>query len=169
MRANPLNTILDYFNELDWEHRFYPEEDSVDATYVGANGTWQCRVVWDSQAEICTFYSFLPLTVPMEKRYALMELVTRLNVGQRYGDFELDLNTGHMALKTYLLCRERALDSAIINDAVGGNLALMDDHLHLLMKMIYTALSPMEAFEEAMQDEDSRFGPQDEEEDSDPE
>ncbi len=158
MRANPLNTILDYFKNLDWEHRFYPEEESIDATYAGAAGTWQCRVIWDSQAEICSFYSFLPLTVPMERRFAMMELITRLNVGQRYGDFEFDLNTGHLALKTYILCREQALDGAVINDAIGGNLALMDDHLHLLNKMIYTDLPPMEAYEEAMRDEDSRFG-----------
>ncbi len=161
MRANPMETILEYFNELDWDHRFYPEDGSVDATYNGSNGTWQCRAVWDGQAEIFTFYSFLPITIPIEKRYVLMELVTRLNLGQRYGDFELDLNTGSLALKTYLLCREHTLDRGQINDAIGGNLALLDDHLHLLIKMVYTDLSPLEAYEEAMLDEEHRFGSED--------
>ncbi len=157
MRPNPIDTILDFFNELDWDHRFYPEDSSVDASYGGENGTWQCRAVWDAQAEIFCFYSFLPTSVPLERRYAMMELITRLNQGQRYGDFELDLNTGSMALRTYLLCREQQLEQAALNDAVSGNLALMDDHLHVLMKLIFSGLSPLEAWEEALRDENARF------------
>ena len=112
MKANPIETILDYFAELDWDHRFYPEDGSVDASYAGDSGTWQCRAVWDSQAEIFCFYSFLPTTVPLERRYAMMELITRLNLGQRYGDFELDMGSGSLALRTYLLCRELELKPA---------------------------------------------------------
>lgn len=162
MRPNPIDTILEYFNELDWDHRFYPDDSSVDASYSGENGSWQCRAIWDSQAEIFCFYSFLPTTVPMERRWTMMELATRLNLGQRYGDFELDLNTGSLALRTYLLCREASLESRAINDAVSGNLALMDDHLHLLMKVIYSDITPLEAWEEAVKDENERFGPPDE-------
>jgi hypothetical protein len=101
----------------------------------------------------------------------MMELITRLNLGQRYGDFELDLATGSLALRTYLLCREHGLDSQAINDAVSGNLALMDDHLHILMKLIYSDISPMEAWEEAVQEENARFGPdgEDDAEDEDEE
>ena len=158
MKANPIETILDYFSELDWDHRFYPEDSSVDASYAGDSGTWQCRAVWDAQAEIFCFYSFLPTTVPMERRYAMMELITRLNLGQRYGDFELDLSNGSLALRTYLLCRELELEPQMLSDAVMGNLALMDDHLHLLMKMIYSQMTPLEAWEEAIRDEEARFG-----------
>ncbi|MDP2359899.1 MAG: YbjN domain-containing protein [bacterium] len=171
MRPNPINTILEYFSELDWDHRFYPEDSSVDASYTGENGSWQCRAVWDQQAEIFCFYSFLPTSVPAERRWGMMELITRLNLGQRYGDFELDLATGSLALRTYLLCREHGLDSQAINDAVSGNLALMDDHLHILMKLIYSDISPMEAWEEAVQEENARFGPdgEDDAEDEDEE
>ncbi len=158
MKANPIETILDYFAELDWDHRFYPEDGSVDASYAGDSGTWQCRAVWDSQAEIFCFYSFLPTTVPLERRYAMMELITRLNLGQRYGDFELDMGSGSLALRTYLLCRELELNPPMLSDAVMGNLALMDDHLHLLMKMIYSQMTPLEAWEEAINDEEARFG-----------
>jgi hypothetical protein len=150
MRANPLDTIIDFFVRLDWDHRFYPEDSSVDASYSGEHGTWQCRTIWDAQAEIFCFYSFLPTSVPLERRYAVMELITRLNLGQRYGDFELDLNTGSMALRTYLLCKEQSLETHAINDAISGNLALMDDHLHILMKIIYSDISPMEAWEETV-------------------
>lgn len=162
MRPNPIDTILDYFSELDWDHRFYPEDSSVDASYTGEHGSWQCRAIWDQQAEIFCFYSFLPTMVPMERRWTMMELITRLNLGQRYGDFELDLNTGSLALRGYLLCREQNLESAAINDAVSGNLALMDDHLHLLMKVIYSDISPMEAWEEAVREENARFGGEEE-------
>jgi hypothetical protein len=158
MRPNPMDTILEYFTELDWDHRFYPDDSSVDASYTGENGSWQCRAVWDQQAEIFCFYSFLPTSVPAERRWHVMELVTRLNLGQRYGDFELDLAAGSLALRTYLLCREQGLDAKVINDAVSGNLALLDDHLHIIMKLIYSDMSPMEAWEEAVREENERFG-----------
>jgi hypothetical protein len=153
MRANPINTILDYFTEQDWDHRFYPEDGSVDASYTGEHGTWQCRAIWDMQAEIFCFYSFLPTVVPIERRWAMMELITRLNMGQRYGDFELDLNTGSLALRTYILCHELHLENNTINDAISGNLALMDDHLYLMMKMVFSDITPLDAWEEVSREE----------------
>ena len=156
MRANPINTILDYFTDLNWNHHFYPEDESVDASYTAEHGVWQCRAMWDLQAEIFCFYSFLPTSVPMERRWSMMELITRLNMGQRYGDFELDLNTGSLALRTYLLCREQTLEQKAINDCISGNLALMDDHILLLMKMTFSDISPLEAWEEVSQAESAK-------------
>lgn len=77
----------------------HEDEGWVSTTAFGTNGSW--LVVGQAYAAppAAAVYGVLPARVPVERRPAVAELLTRINYGLILGNFELDLDDGEVRFK----------------------------------------------------------------------
>lgn len=78
------------------------------------------------------------------KRQAIAEFLTRANSGMIVGNFELDADR-EIRYKTSVDVKGARLSSALIEQIVYANVAMMDKYLPEIMSVIYSEVSPVEA------------------------
>jgi hypothetical protein len=86
--------------------------------------------------------SYLPVAVPVEKRPAIAEYITRANYGLMTGSFEMDYNDGEVIYRTSLDFKNDQLTSALIDNLAKANLAIFDRYYPGLMEIIYGNAEP---------------------------
>lgn len=98
---------------------------------------WPVVVVVEEDAARVLVYSVLPEDVPEDARPGVAELLTRVNYGLLVGAMEMDLSDGEVRARTSVAFGQAQPDDAtfgaLMGQAVGGNLCLMDavwDALH---------------------------------------
>ncbi|MFB8788166.1 MAG: YbjN domain-containing protein [Potamolinea sp.] len=140
-----LEAIANFFKENNWTFSQPETEPILRMGFEGENGQWACFVKVREEQRQFLFYSVLPINVPEKKRLAVAEFLTRANYGLTVGNFEIDLTDGEVRYKTSMIFQGCALNSAVIEQLVYGNLLTMDQYIPGMMTVIYTNVSPLEA------------------------
>ena len=142
-----LNAIAQFFTSDGWSFEQMPERPILRLPFQGKGGRWNCyaqvRVTRD--VEQVLFYSVLPLNVPVEKRSAIAEFITRANYGMALGNFELDFNDGEVRYKTSLDVTDADIPASLLRPLVYTNVLMMDKYMAGLVAVVYADVPPEEA------------------------
>lgn len=125
------------------------------AHFGGKNGKW---AVFCYIADTCfRCYSVLPVTVPNEKQWAVMEYLTRVNYGLPIGNFEMDLRDAEVRYKSSVDMADAQLTPSMVAALVFRNLVTSDRYLKGLLHVLYADQEPataIRAIESAVDDEE---------------
>lgn len=127
-----LATLADYFARDGWAVEAGPVPSTLALRYGGESGTWECIAQARDDHRQFVFYSLFPEPVAETQRRSMAELITRINSGLVIGNFELDLERGHLRMKTSLDVGDQDLMAGLIEPAVRANLVAMDHYLPAL-------------------------------------
>jgi hypothetical protein len=121
----------------------WTNETTFMAHFSRPNGKWHvgCHV----ENTCLAFHSILPVTVPNEKRGAVMEYITRANYGLSVGNFELDLDDGEVRFKTSVELADGELTPAMIGTLLACNLTVTDFYLRDLYQVLFADVEPAAA------------------------
>jgi tellurite resistance protein len=137
--------MVDFFRADDWPFQDLEDEPVLQMAYQGENGRWNCVAKARESAQQLVFYSVCPIQVPVEKRQAIAEFITRANYGLIVGNFELDFADGEVRYKTSLDIEETELTFVLIKQIVYANVLTMDKYLPGILKVIYGEVNPAAA------------------------
>lgn len=115
----------------------------------GHNGGWTVWVETREDDGLVLVWSAWPEEVPEGRRAAVMELVTRVNPRLPVGAFELDLETGRLALRCGLDVTGERLGEALLARLVGHAVGDFDTWLPVLLAVLDGA-DPREALTEVV-------------------
>jgi hypothetical protein len=124
-------------------------DGSIVFTFDGQHGRWRCRLFADEELGQVAFYSILPELVPVNRRAAVVELVTRANVELVLGNFELDLDGGELRFKTSIDVQGDRLTPALLTHVVYANVLSMDRYLPGLARVLREGADPAEVVAQA--------------------
>ena len=122
---------------------FHLSEESawVAFGFDAANGRWRTVAGEDDHGRLVVL-SFLPLNVPVDRRMAVAELITRINFGLGLGQFLLDLEDGDLRfMVTDPLCGG-ALAPEMIEEAMGAHELLVDAFLPAIGQVLFSNTPP---------------------------
>jgi hypothetical protein len=88
--------------------------------FSGPLGKWTLSARVLEEEGLIIFHSICPITVPTERRAAVVEFLSRVNYGLSLGNFEIDLDDGEVRFKTVLL-EDGAPGVARIEKAISAN------------------------------------------------
>jgi hypothetical protein len=97
--------MVDFFTQMEWP--FEEGTSPLNQAQViyrlisqGENGEWSCFACPREGMQQCVFYSVYPDLVAEEYQIAVSEFLTRANFGMAIGNFEINLDSGEVRLKT---------------------------------------------------------------------
>ncbi|MEO5725209.1 MAG: YbjN domain-containing protein [Ilumatobacteraceae bacterium] len=124
--------------------------DDNDDTVVrldgsGENGAWLLWIASDEDTQRCVVYSTANFMVEPERRTAMLELQSRINVTLAVGNFELDLDNGQTAFRTSIDVEDDRLSEALLTQLVAANVETFDSYLPALEAVAHRGTDPVEA------------------------
>jgi hypothetical protein len=140
-----LDRVISFFQQEDWVFDHVVSQQVLRLEVEGNNGEWVCYAKAKEEDQQFVFYSNLPDGVPIEKRMAVAEYITRVNYGLIMGNFELDLDDGEVHYKTSIEAAPAILTADLIRPVVYANVAIMDFYLPGFQQIIAADVSPIEA------------------------
>ena len=144
-----LETAIRFLEENEWAYVREGEDPVLQAAFRGDNGEWPCYAFVDEELERFVFYSVCPVHAPEDKRAAMAEFATRVNYGLSIGNFEMDFDDGEIRFRTSIDVEGDRLSTALVEQMVMANVAVMDIYLPAIMKVIYSDMSPDHAIAHA--------------------
>lgn len=93
------------------------------------------------------FYLLLAAPIPTNKRTAVMELITRVNLDMLAGCFELDLESGELRFRTYFDYTGISLAKASIEHTIRGALEAVNIYYPALDKVVRRNQKPRAVIE----------------------
>lgn len=142
------DAMLDFFTKDDWPFTQLEDRPILRMGFQGNNGSWVCFAQAKEEPQQFLFYSVCAFSVPVEKRLAMAEFLTRANYGMVIGNFELDFNDGEVRYKTSVGVEGDRLSFAVIKQLVYANVFTLDRYLPGIMQVIYTDVTPAAAVEQ---------------------
>src|SRR6056297_544894 len=99
---------------------------------AGEHGEWH-GVIEQRDPDTVVVYSLVPVELPIDRFVDAMELTLRLNEGLTTSTFDLDVESGEMAVRTGVDLSDRPPRSAeavgLLRRSIHTNAAVLDDHL----------------------------------------
>jgi hypothetical protein len=142
-----LQSLIDFFKQDEWSYHQVEDEASIQISFQGENGQWNCYARARETQQQAVFYSMFPVNAPEHKRSAVAEFITRANSGMMVGNFELDFDDGEILYKTSIDIEDDRLSFALIKNLVYTNVSMMDRYLLGLMSVIYGDVEPKHAID----------------------
>jgi hypothetical protein len=143
--GNIFEEMINFFTADDWPFVQLPEQPTLQISFQGENGKWNCYARARVEQQQLVFYSICPVNAPEDKRLAVAEFITRANSGMIIGNFELDFSDGEISYKTSIDVEGDRLSAALIQRLVYANVTMMDEYLPGILSVIYGNLSPKDA------------------------
>lgn len=137
--------LIRFFKENDWLATPLNEEPVLQLAFQGNNGRWLCFAQAREEMRQVVFYSVAPVQVPVDKRMAVSEFITRANYGLILGNFELDFADGELRYKTSIDVEDTTLSMELLQPITFVNVSTMDRYLPGIMGVIYGGLSAQAA------------------------
>ncbi len=91
-----------------------------------------CSIHLYEQTQQLVVYSHMAEAVPESERVRLALMLTRINYGLMFGNFELDLDDGELRYKTSLVAEAMPLNATIVRNLVYGNFFGLDRYIRAL-------------------------------------
>lgn len=148
----PYDVVLRFFKEENWsynEHKKSTEDRKIiESGIAGANGKFNFTVMLWRKREQVVIRSFLPVSVPEDKRPAIAEYITHANYGTIIGGFEMDFSDGEVAYKTSLDFENDRLSVALLRQMIRCNFSTFNRYWPGFFKVIYASADPAGAIKE---------------------
>ncbi|HEX7393972.1 MAG TPA: YbjN domain-containing protein [Anaerolineaceae bacterium] len=140
--------VVEFFKDDGWPFEQLEDEEILRLEYEGENSKWRCfaHVIEESQRFV--FLSSLANFVPKLMRLEASEYLTRANFGMEVGNFEMDFSDGTVRYRTSVDVEGGELTSVMIKNMVYLNIAVMDQYLPGLKKVVKDGFEPEKAIEE---------------------
>jgi len=148
----PLFTAVKQFLVQDnW--KFVPIEGKTALLmkFKGRKGKWTCYAKTREDSQQFIFYSILDENVPVERRPAVAEFITRANYGMIIGNFEMDFDDGEVRFKTSVDVEGGVLSPSMIRNMIYLNVLMTDKYLPGFMEVIAGTKSPRDAVKDIEQ------------------
>lgn len=132
--AGLLERVKRWFDADDW--RYEQRDLALIAAFAGKNGEWPVVVEVRGRA-VLVVLSLVPFQMPLDRKGAIMEAITRANYGLSLGAFDYDLDSGAVQFRTSLDVEgeEDALADLVIRHLVYQNVVAMDRYLPALQEV----------------------------------
>jgi hypothetical protein len=142
--------MVDFFTQMEWPFDEGASPLNQDQTIYrlisqGENGEWSCFACPREDMQECVFYSVYPDLVAEEHRIAVSEFLTRANFGMAIGNFEINLDSGEVRLKTSIDVEGDRLSLELFRQLVAANVNTMDRYLPGIQRVIEGSLTPKDA------------------------
>ena len=140
--------VVEFFQDDGWPFEQLEAEEILRLEYEGENGKWRCfaHVIEESQRFV--FLSSQANFVPKLMSLEASEYLTRANFGMEVGNFEMDFSDGTVRYRTSVDVEGGELTSTMIKNMVYLNIAVMDQYLPGLKKVVKDGFEPEKAIEE---------------------
>lgn len=136
--------MINFFAADDWPFVQLPEQQTLQISFQGENGKWNCYARARNEQQQFVFYSICPVNAPEDKRLAIAEFITKANSGMIIDNFELDFSDGEISYKTSIDV-EGDISAALIQRLVYANVSMMDEYLPGILSVIYGNVLAAEA------------------------
>jgi hypothetical protein len=111
-----------------------------------------------SEQDIVEMLTFSPVNIPENKREEVIRFFNLISQTLYFGHFELNVETGQIRVKTYLvLSIYQSLPDEIIKRCFYGNLNLMDRYFPGVLQIVYGNSSAQKAVETIHNEIDPRL------------
>jgi hypothetical protein len=128
------------------EDGWFPEAldalTAFQARYQGTNGEYRVVVHVNVEMEQVYVYVLVPEAVPLERRAAVGEFLTRANYGLRIGNFELDYRDGEVRYKTSLDFEGAGLTRPLLRSLMYPGVNTLDRYYLGLQKVALEGADP---------------------------
>ena len=128
-RMTVYDALQRYFATVDWPVHADPEAGLFVFPATGEGGVWGMRAYAREDLPGAIVYAEAPSPVPAEQRDEAAVLLTRLNDGLPFGNFELDGETGVVRFKASVEASGDDLTPAIVAGLVRAPVAVMNRYL----------------------------------------
>lgn len=139
--------VTNYLKEKGWNYTENLEQGTFNFSLNGSNGLYRCKFVVEEDRQKLGFYSYCVAICPRDARIKTAELLMRFNSIIFSGNFELDFETGGILFKTGLFCHDIHLTTIILDNLVVPNVSVMDDFTPAILRLMYSPITAIEAFE----------------------
>ena len=123
------DAVLTHFTGGPWTFEAVPEQYTLSFVSNGTCGPWTTYVRVFEAERLIAAYGVVPFSIASARRAAAAELVTRINFGLVFGNFELDFADGQLRCKTSLDVEGTELAAPLLAQIIQANLALMGGYL----------------------------------------
>jgi len=146
--SDQIKRILDEEN-LQFKVTSENESETILSIGMGLNtGNVDCFIDIQDDQHAIEVVSFSPVHIPDNKRPEVLRYFNIVALHLTYGHFIMDLDTGRIRQKTYLLLPENeTIPDEMIKRCFYGNLHTMDHFFPGVMQIVYGNLSAQRAIE----------------------
>jgi hypothetical protein len=144
---NLIEKVAEFLGSRGWKCTVEPDKPLIQTGANGKNGRWPCIAIAGRENEHLIFLSIFPVNIPLEKRVAIAELVTRINYRLTHGCYEMDFEDGELRFRTSIPAVSGEVQCELMEYLVFANLCTFDSHLGTIMKVLYSHISPKSALQ----------------------
>ena len=163
---SPMSSILDIFesnlHDLEWRYQLDEEHELLRFGVNCANGSFEVIIHVVADIDLVKCYTLYPVRVPEERRAAVAEYLTRANYGLLFGNFEMDYADGEVRFRTSMNTDDAAINSVVARHLLQQNVNTADRYFNGLLRVVYGALAPASAIQEAENVPERHLGEDDE-------
>lgn len=138
-----LGAIGAFLRRQGWRYQPVAGAPALASRITGRTGTWSCAIAASDDDSHVAVLTIVPVVVPVARRPAMAEYLTRLNYGLGVGSFEMDFADGEVRCKTASVV-DGELSPTLMGHLLHWNVDLMDQHAAQIAEAA-TAPSPAEA------------------------
>jgi hypothetical protein len=143
----PKSIFIEFCHQDGWKYFNFQDQSAIYTLFNGKNGSWQCLANVPDNETLFSFFSRLGISVPVDKRNAVAEYLTRANYGLRLGNFELDFGDGEIRYKTSIDVQDGELTTQMVKQMVYANVMTVDKYLPGILSVIYGGSNPSQEIE----------------------
>lgn len=140
-----LETTKAFFAAEEWQVRQVGERPVLEMSARTEELRWGCFAEAREETHELLFYSVAPFFVPEQRRPDAAVLLTRINYGLSFGNFEMDWEDGEVRYKTGVDVEGDELTAALIQQVIYRNVRQAGRYLPTIQAMLDESLSPEEA------------------------
>ena len=122
------------------------DDESLMFRLQGAHATYDVLFVADDELEQVGCLTIFATRVPVDRRHAMAELITRANYGMRIGNFEMDFTDGELRFRTGTDVEGGLLGAEMVHNMIGVGLSMNDRHHDAFMRVMYGDADPHDAW-----------------------
>lgn len=132
--------VVDYLEEKKWP--YIDKENIFKVDVEGDDCVWQSFINVEEDIESVVYYGVFPNRVPEEKFDMIEAVIGSLNLGFKFGNFELNKQGGELRYKTYQMFPEGDYDKKMfLENLFLSNIYAMDQTIGVLQKSIFTDMN----------------------------
>lgn len=148
--------VIAFLNADGQKHSIQEESDYTLIRFIAEgrhSPQLHATIICREKAEIISMYTRFgyDADVPEARRGAVGEYLTRANYGLVIGNFELDMDSGHIRYKTSMDLEGARVETVLFKNLIYSNLTTTDRYYPGLLKMLWgddmTALAAIELVE----------------------
>ena len=106
-----LNRVNKWMEADGWQIQRLPDQDGLISSCTTDNGEFRCHLVTNEELGVLCFYTVPTVSLAEERRFPMMELLTRINFDLLLGNFEIDLDDGYIRFKSSFDVEEIDIDN----------------------------------------------------------